>query len=297
MAVDLHLHSTFSDGTDEPEEIVAAASAAGLSAVALTDHDNLNGIARARAAAAGAGIELISGTELSVEWNGGPMHLLVYFLEPGPGPLQDRLGSIQESRANRNERIVGRLNELGIDITFAEVVAEAGGTGIGRPHFAAVLVRRGHATDINDAFDRYLASGRPAYLPRARLEAAEAIELATASGAVTSIAHPHTLGVAAADYAHAFSELAAAGLGGIEAYYGEYEPKLREHLAALCEQLELVATGGSDYHGSYKPELRVGVGRGDLVVPDRAVEDLRAVRDRIRSRGHRYQEPGAGTDN
>ncbi len=282
MAVDLHLHSFFSDGTDDPETIVAAAAAAGLSAIALTDHDNLNGIPRARAAAAATGIELISGAELSVAWNGGPMHLLVYFLEPGSGPLQDRLHEIQESRSNRNVRMVDRLNELGVEITFEEVSAEAGGTGIGRPHFAAVLVRKGHAESINHAFDLYLATGRPAYLPRARLEAVEAIELATQSGAVTSIAHPHTLGVAAADYREAFTGLAAAGLGGIEAHYGEYRPELRAHLAELCVDLGIAATGGSDYHGSYKPELRVGVGRGDLVVPERSLEELVALRDSLR---------------
>jgi predicted metal-dependent phosphoesterase TrpH len=282
VAVDLHLHSSFSDGTDDPETIVRIAAETGLSAIALTDHDNLDGIGRARAAAAGVGIELISGTELSVAWNGDPMHLLVYFLEPGPGPLQDRLQEIQESRANRNERMVGRLNELGVNISYEEVFIEAGGTGVGRPHFAAVLVRKGHAETISHAFDLYLARGRPAYLPRARLEAQEAIELAAGSGAVTSIAHPHTLGVPDEGYWSAFEELVAAGLGGIEAHYGEYQPEFRAHLADICSGLGIVATGGSDYHGSYKPNLRIGVGRGDLMVPDRALEELVAFRDRIR---------------
>lgn len=281
MAVDLHLHSVFSDGTDDPETIVRIAADSGLSAIALTDHDNLDGIGRARAAAAGAGIELVSGTELSVAWNGGPMHLLVYFLEPGAGPLQDRLHEIQESRSSRNERMVDRLNELGVEISYEEVWTEAGGTGIGRPHFAAVLVRKGHAESISHAFDRYLAVGRPAYLPRARLEAVEAIELAARSGAVTSIAHPHTLGVPDEGYASAFATLVASGLGGIEAHYGEYHPEFRAHLAGICSGLGIVATGGSDYHGSYKPNLRIGVGKGDLVVPDRALEELVAFRDRI----------------
>lgn len=282
MAIDLHLHSVFSDGTDEPETIVQAAAEIGLSAIALTDHDNLNGIGRARAAAAAAGIELISGTELSVGWNGDPMHLLVYFLEPGSGPLQDRLQAIQESRSSRNERMVDRLVELGIEISYEEVWNEARGTGVGRPHFAAVLVRKGHAESINHAFDRFLGAGRPAYLPRARLEAAEAIGLATESGAVTSIAHPHTLGVPTDGYWNAFEELVAAGLGGIEAYYGEYQPEFRAHLADICSGLGIVATGGSDYHGSYKPDLHVGIGRGDLMVPEGALEELVAFRDRLR---------------
>ena len=224
MTVDLHLHSTFSDGTEEPEAIVESAADAGLKAIALTDHDNLNGIARARQAADTLGVELISGTELSVGWGDAAMHLLVYFLEPENGPLQDKLAEVQHGRATRNDRIVGRLQELGMDITFAEISEEAGGTGIGRPHFAAVMVRKGYAADIGDAFDRYLATGRPAYMPRQRLAAVEAIELARASNAVPVIAHPHTLGVGADDYQTAFQGLAEAGLGGIEAYYAEYDP-------------------------------------------------------------------------
>ncbi|NND03539.1 MAG: PHP domain-containing protein [Acidimicrobiia bacterium] len=278
MAVDLHLHSTFSDGTEEPETIVQLAVDAGLEAIALTDHDNLNGIARAGRAADAAGIDLIAGAELSVGWGDTAMHLLVYFLDPGPGPMQDKLAEIQHGRATRNERIVGRLHELGMDITFDEISEEAHGTGIGRPHFAAVMVRKGYAADIGDAFDRFLAAGRPAYLPRERLDAVKAIELARASNAVPVIAHPHTLGVGAEDYAGAFQGLAEVGLGGIEAYYGEYEPALRDHIADLCDDLGIAATGGSDYHGTYKPNLNVGTGKGDLAVPFSAVEELQAQR-------------------
>jgi len=281
MAVDLHLHSSFSDGSETPEAIVAAAKAASLTTIALTDHDNLNGIPRARTAAEAAGIKLIAGTELSVGWNNDAMHLLVYFLEPGAGPLQDRLVAVQRGRSDRNIRVAERLQQLGMEVSYEEVEAEAGGTGIGRPHFAAVLVRKGYATTITDAFDRYLANGRPAYLPRERLDAIEAIQLAKASGAVTSIAHPHTLGVARDDYREAFEELTDAGLGGIESYYGEYPHELRLHLAKLCRDLGIAATGGSDYHGTYKPDLQVGVGRGDLEVPETAVEELLTQLDRL----------------
>lgn len=208
------------------------------------------------------------------------MHLLVYFLEPQPGPLQDRLHEVQRGRSDRNQLIAGKLEELGMSISFDEVAAEAGGKGIGRPHFAAVMVRMGYAESISDAFDKYLATGRPAYLPRQRLEAVDAIQLARASGAVPVIAHPHTLGVGADDYRTTFEELSEVGLGGIESHYAEYEPALREHLAQLCADLGLAATGGSDYHGRYKPNLSVGSGRGDLKVPYSAVEDLEAQRHR-----------------
>jgi predicted metal-dependent phosphoesterase TrpH len=275
VAVDLHLHSTASDGTDPPARIVDLAVAAGLDAIAITDHDNLDGIAEARSAAPAA-LEVVSGTELSVDWNGRAVHLLVYFLEPGPGPLQDRLDWLQRSRHARNLRIVERCNRLGIDITFEEVMAEAEGRGVGRPHFAAVMLRKGHVDSIPEAFDRYLGSGGILYEPRDRLDAAEAIQLAIASGAVTSLAHPHTVAEGRDDYAATFRGLADLGLHGIEAHYGEYDPTMRHHLATQAAALGLVATGGSDYHGSYKPDLFVGVGRGDLVVPNEALEGLRA---------------------
>ncbi|NNF62945.1 MAG: PHP domain-containing protein [Acidimicrobiia bacterium] len=275
MGVDLHLHSTASDGTETPTAVVELAAAAGLSAIALTDHDNLDGIAEARIAANRVGVDLISGAELSVGWTTGAMHLLVYFLEPGPGPLQDRLVELQQSRANRNQEMVGALNELGIDITYDEILAEAGGTGVGRPHFAGVLIKKGVVPDVETAFDRYLAAGRPAYRGRKRLDAAEAIELARESGAATSIAHPHTIGAGAPDYEAAFAELAAVGLTGVECWYPEYEPTLRNHLAEIAESHGLVATGGSDFHGSYKPSIQVGVGKGDLVVPESTLSELR----------------------
>ena len=282
MAVDLHLHSSYSDGSEAPGDIVAEAAALGLRTIALTDHDNLDGIEPAREAARAHGVELIAGTELSVNWRATTMHLLVYFLEPDDGPLQQALVEVRRGRAERNVAMTARLQELGIHIDHDEVAARAGDGVMGRPHFASVLVDKGHAESISDAFDRFLASGRPGYVPRRRLEADDAIGLAAASGAVTSVAHPHTLGVSAADYAAAFTDLARTGLGGIEAYYSEYTPEVRDHLARLASDLGLVATGGSDYHGAYKPGINIGDGRGDLIVPDSVVADLHAARERVR---------------
>lgn len=274
VAVDLHAHSTASDGSEPPATVIRRAAEAGLSTVALTDHDNLDGIAEAREAADGLGITFIAGTELSVEWSTGPMHLLVYFLEPVAGPLQDAMIEIRRGRADRNHRLVERLRSFGFDLTYEEVADEAGGSGIGRPHFAAVMVSKGIVPDIPAAFDRYLASGRPGYEPRMRLAAEEAIRLARESKAIPVIAHPHTLGVSADDYNTAFRSLTAVGLGGLECYYGEYAPDLRDHLAGVAAGLGIIATGGSDYHGTYKQGLNIGTGRGDLVVPDAAAEAL-----------------------
>jgi 3',5'-nucleoside bisphosphate phosphatase len=279
VAVDLHTHSDRSDGSDPPAQVVRLAVAAGLTTVALTDHDNLEGVTEAATAAATAGIGFIPGTELSVDWPTGAMHMLVYFLDDVAGPLQDRLVEIRAGREQRNREMVDALVALGIDVTYEEVAAEAGSAVVGRPHFARVLIRKGAVASMDEAFDRYLGDGRPAYRERLRLEAAEAIGLARASGGVAVIAHPHTLGVSAVDYGTAFTELAAAGLGGIEAYYAEYDRSLREHLAALAHSLGLAATGGSDYHGTFKTGLLVGTGYGDLAVPDEAVDELRARRD------------------
>ncbi len=280
MAVDLHTHSIFSDGSDPPARVVEEAARRGLTAVALTDHDTLDGIAEARATATEVGIELIPGVELSVDWLGGSMHLLVYHLEPGPGPLQDHLDELRRGRSDRNQEMVEALRDLGIDITHHELDAEAMGRGAGRPHMAALLVRKGVVADMASAFDQYLGTGRPAYRDRPRLDYRAAIDLAKASGAVPVVAHPHTLGVSAAEYRKALLSAAEAGVAGIECYYGEYTPDERDHLARLATDLGLVATGGSDYHGRYKPDVELGIGRGDLEVPDTPVHQLRALRGR-----------------
>ena len=266
MAVDLHTHSTYSDGSDSPAEIVSAAAAAGLEAVALTDHDNLNGILEAAAAADASEVELIPGVELSCEWQPGGMHLVVLWLEPGPGPLQDRLEILQAGRRQRNVELIELLQKLDVDISYEEVMAEAGGTGVGRPHVAAVLVRKGVVGSIPEAFDLYLASGRPAYVERYRLPPEEAIELARASGAVPIVAHPHTLGMTGTTLDQELRRLARHGLVGLECYYPEYEPDTRLELVERARDVGLVPSGGSDYHGTYKPGLEIGRGYGDLSV-------------------------------
>lgn len=278
MAVDLHLHSVFSDGTATPESIIADAARIGLTGIALTDHDTLAGIPRAAAAAHRAAIRFIGGTELSVAWRDQTMHLLVYFLDPGPGPLQDRLATLRKARDERNYRIVSLLQGLGFEISIEEVTAEAGYGVVGRPHFAGVMIEKGYVQSVAEAFDHYLAAGRPAYAPREKLTAEAAIELARESEAVPVVAHPHTIGLRAAEYAAGFRQLVGMGLGGIESHYGEYSPEMRAKLVTVCDELGIVATGGSDYHGRYKPHLQIGIGRGDLRVPDAAFDELLAAR-------------------
>jgi hypothetical protein len=274
VAVDLHTHSSASDGTDSPAVLVGRARDAGLSAIAITDHDTLSGIEEATSAAEGADLRLIPGVELSVDHAGRKMHLLVYFLEAGAGPLQDRLAWLRAGRDQRNLEMLTKLRALGYEVDVAEVAAQAGGESVGRPHIADALVARGAFDSRSEAFAELLGDGGTAYVERPRLSVTEAIALATESGAVTAVAHPYTIEGNRDTYPALFAELHDLGLVGLEAYYPEHSPDLRRHLADLATDLGLVVTGGSDYHGAGKPGLHVGTGFGDLMVPDTALTDL-----------------------
>jgi len=278
LAVDLHLHSNASDGTDAPGIVVQKAAAIRLTAIALTDHDTLSGIPEAQAAADALPIELVPGVELSVDHNGVKMHMLAYFLDPGPGPLQDRLEPLRDGRGVRNTKIIEALNELGYPITMQDVHRHAVGDSVGRPHIADALVAAGMVADRSEAFRDLLGDGGPAYAERDRLSAVEAITLTTESGGVTSIAHPLTIDPDGAIPRSIFEDLREVGLVGIEAYYSEHPPHIRAQLAGVASDLGLVATGGSDCHGAGKPGLEIGTGHGDLVVPDSTLEELRSRR-------------------
>lgn len=285
--IDLHTHSNVSDGSEPPGRIPELAARAGCRAVALTDHDSLGGLAEAAAVAAEVGVELVPGCEVSCRKPKAPgggkvtgsVHVLCYFVEEGDGPLQDELRGLRADRRARNAALVDRLAELGVPVSWDEVVAEAGSEeGVGRPHFARVLVRHGAADDVDDAFGRWLADDRPAYVPKARLGADDVAGLARRSAGVAVLAHPLSLGLAPAALTSVVAELAEAGLAGIEAFYGSYLPDERRMLVDVAKRAGLVATGGSDFHGTFKPDLSVGTGRGDLDVPDDVLEALAARR-------------------
>jgi predicted metal-dependent phosphoesterase TrpH len=286
--IDLHTHSTVSDGSEPPERICELAAEAGCSAVALTDHDSLAGLRPAAETAGRVGITLVLGCEVSCTKPAPPpgsgpvsgsVHVLVYFVEDAPGPLADELAAMRADRAERNRGLVARLAELGAGIDYEAMVEQAGGEeGLGRPHFARALVRAGAAEDIDNAFGRWLAEGRPAYVPKARTSVARIVQLAEASGAVAVRAHPLSLGLEPRALGHLAAELAESGLCGIEAIYGAYGAEERRLLCDIAARAGLVATGGSDYHGSFKPGLCVGTGFGDLAVPDDVLEALEARR-------------------
>jgi predicted metal-dependent phosphoesterase TrpH len=286
--IDLHTHSTVSDGSETPAAVVRRAAAAGCRALALTDHDSMAGLDEAQRAATELGVRLVPGCEVSCRRPaapgstapvGGSAHVLVYQTARGPGPLDDELARLRADRATRNRALVARLVELGIPVRYEDVVAEAGSEhGVGRPHFALALVKAGAAEDVHDAFDRWLGNDRPAYVPKARLEVGDVVRVAHASGGIAVLAHPLSTALEPPALERLVHQLAEEGLDGIEAIYGSYTSDQRAALRAMAARAGVVATGGSDFHGSVKPGLEVGTGHGDLRVPD---EVLDALDDRL----------------
>jgi len=275
--IDLHLHSTCSDGSATPREVVDFAAEAGCSTIALTDHDGLGGVDQAQQRAAEVGIGFVVGCEVSCTDVHGTIHLLGYFLERD-GSLDRALARLRDDRERRNAEMLDKLRWLGVPLDQEALAAEAAGGVIGRPHFAALLVRNGHASSIEDAFNHYLGEGRAAYVPRASVPPSEVFELAREDGAVVALAHPLSTGLDRTALARYVASLAERGLVGLESIYAGYDPDSRATLAALARRVGLVPTGGSDFHGRYKPGLAVGTGRGDLCVPDEIVDELASRR-------------------
>lgn len=268
--IDLHLHSTNSDGSETPEELVVLGRQAGLSAMALTDHDNMGGAAAFLAACRAHGLTGIAGVEISahVEEGHGSMHLLGYGLDPGHPAVEENLGRVLDGRAWRNEQIIERLNGLGLELEWAEVQACAGEDIVGRPHIAQALIDRNYVSSVDEAFERYLAKGSPAYVDRYRLYPQEGIRMIREAGGVAVLAHPFSWELDEARLEAGLRELKALGLGGVEAVYSGYDAGQTVTLLRLAKRLELLVTGGSDYHGLAKPEIALGKGFGSLCVAD-----------------------------
>jgi len=271
--IDLHTHSTHSDGTLTPSELAAAASAAGLSAAALTDHDTISGVPEFIAAAPG-GLRAVPGVEISAEFAPGGMHLLGYGFRLDDPDLGALLGRLRAGRAERNRAILERLADHGLPLDWEEVAALAGGEVVGRPHIAQAMTARGHVADPTEAFRRWLARGRPAYVSRYRPSPEDAVAVIAAAGGAPALAHPVTLELSGGPLVALVRRLRDAGLRGIEAHHPEQTPSARRAYAKLAADHGLVAVGGSDFHGARTPGLRLGRGFGDLRVPDDALSRL-----------------------
>jgi predicted metal-dependent phosphoesterase TrpH len=279
--VDLHLHTTASDGVRSPSNLVNYAKEKGLRAIAITDHDTIEGLEEAMAEGRRINFEVIPGIEISAEYSPGSMHLLGYFLDIHHPLLNERLAYLQKARAERNPKIVEELNRLGIKVTYEDVIKASGGGQVGRPHFAQVLLERGYVRSIQEAFERFLKKGAPAYHDKFRFKAEEAIHFIQEANGVTVIGHPNTLGASGTSELDALlSQLVKEGLKGIEVYYPEHSPAEVATYKFLAEKYGLVMTGGTDYHGIEGNGLEVGVGRGNMKLPYSIVEALKAARNR-----------------
>jgi 3',5'-nucleoside bisphosphate phosphatase len=274
--IDLHAHTTASDGSLTPAELVGLARETGLRALGVTDHDTIAGVSEAIAAGEASGVEVVPGVELSVEYPHGQFHLLGYLIDPDASVLRERLAVLQERRATRNDRMIARMQEGGLPITMADVVAEAGGGLVGRPHMALALVRQGIVASTQEAFDRFLGAGSPFNIPKERLSPEEAINLIHAARGKAVLAHPCTIKLAGEAFASEIARLRDLGLDGLEAYYSQHSPEQTAAFLAVAKRLSLKVTGGSDYHGRSKPHVRLGVVHGGRSMPYSVLEALRS---------------------
>jgi predicted metal-dependent phosphoesterase TrpH len=278
--IDLHIHTTASDGTLTPGEVISQALEYKLKAIAITDHDTLAGSKEALQAGIPSPLNFLTGVEISAAAppfyaDSGSFHLLGYSIRLDDPALNHALGKLQQARKKRNPAIISRLNDLGIAITLDEVRQEAGEGQLGRPHIAKVMVKKGLAGSINQAFDRYLGTNGPAYVDKYRIECRTAIELILGAGGIPVLAHPGLLKCRTKDQ---FDELIAGlkkfGIQGVEVYYPEHGPEQTRLFAELAQHHNLLITGGTDFHGTIHPEIKMGSGKGDLFVAYNLYEKL-----------------------
>ena len=243
--IDLHSHTTASDGELSPEELLARARSAGVTTLAVTDHDTVKGLARAQAAATAEGVRLVPGIEVSTESEGREVHILGHFVDPAEPGLASFSDRLRDERAERMARMVQRMNQLGFPVTLEEVERIAAGAHLGRPHLALALVARGYVTSTREAFDRFLGDGKPGYVDRFRVSAEEAIAMLHRAGGTATLAHPGSSKVSS----FTLERLAKAGLDGMEIFHPDHVPSQREAFLRQADALGLVPTAGSDFHG------------------------------------------------
>ena len=262
--IDLHTHSTASDGTLSPSELVAEAKRIGLRAIALTDHDTTLGLAEACAAGREHGLEVIGGCELSVRYDTGSMHILGLWLPLRSVRLQAALDHLTALRKVRNETIIENLNRHGVPVTYDELEAISGGGTIGRPHIAQLLVNRGAALNFQDAFHNWLRPGGKGYAPKEKLTPRQAIDLLKGEDATVVLAHPCTLRLDKEKLEQVVRQLRDWGLDGLEVFYSMHTQAQTNAYEAICARLDLLPSAGSDFHGANKPNIALGRGKGGL---------------------------------
>jgi predicted metal-dependent phosphoesterase TrpH len=280
MDIDLHVHTTASDGTLSPSALVQYAKDKGLRTIAITDHDTVEGIEEGLQAGSDLGLEVIPGVELSVDFPKGTMHLLGYYIDHTNAELQDKLLVVQQARAERNLKMVEKLRGLGIDIDLSELKEAPEHGQIGRPHFAYTMVQKGYVQNIQDAFDRYLGKGGPAYVEKFKFPPEEAMHFIIKAGGVTVLAHPFTLNKPEQkDLEDVIVKLKGQGLDGIEVFYPEHSEGQTKLYRTLAKKHGLLLTGGSDFHGFNRDAVGIGEGYGDRALSHNLLDALLARRE------------------
>ena len=273
--IDLHTHSLKSDGAQTPADVVRTAYAAGLSAIALSDHDNIEGVPEAIAEGERLGIEVIPAVELSAQ-SDTELHILGYFIDIHNKKLNDAMAYALRVRDERQEETCRKLNEQGFAITMDELRQEAHGNPVlCRAHFAQIMVRKGYAASVQDAFSKYLSVGCYAYSNRQALTGPEAVSLIREAGGIAVAAHLHLIKMPDEQLKEYLKELIPYGLEGVEGYYTDYTPDMEQRYRAMAKELGLVISGGTDYHGVNKPHISIGKGRGNLEIPYSVLDGLR----------------------
>jgi predicted metal-dependent phosphoesterase TrpH len=266
--VDLHTHSNVSDGLLTPAELIREASRRGLRALALTDHETVGGLAEAKAAAIEFGIDFVPGVEINSDTNRREVHILGYYVNAEDMSFVAALDLLEQQRVERIDRMIGQLEAIGKPVDADRVHELAGPGTIGRPHVARAMIELGYVDSISEAFDQYLASGRPGFVPRRRNDPVIAVQTIRRNGAVPVLAHPYSTG----DIEGTLASLVPAGLLGLEVFYGEYDEAVQQELLAVAERWKLIPTGGSDYHGE---GFKQGRDLGGPPVPLETVERLK----------------------
>lgn len=274
--IDLHCHSIFSDGSNTPEELLVFAEQGGLSTLALTDHDTTAGLERFMAAGEASSVETIPGIELSAEFGEAPLHILGYFFDVESAELQEALAWVREGREERNVQILKKLNALGYALTMEEVRRHAGDELVGRPHFAAALMEAGHFRHPQKIYRQLLGKGKAAYADRRRLAPERCVEMIRGAGGVSVIAHPGQMKLSRSRLRRLVRTLKEHGLGGVEVLHPSHPPHQVMAYERMCADFGLAMSGGTDFHGTLTPDLRLGVGFGSMQIPDAFVQDLRA---------------------
>jgi 3',5'-nucleoside bisphosphate phosphatase len=278
--IDLHTHTNFSDGSFSPAALVELAHKKGLNILAITDHDTTDGLAEAMEAAQALPLELIPGIELSTEFQGRETHMLGYFIDPADPQFQARLERLRATRLDRIQHILERLHSLNVEISLAEVEQVAGSGTIGRPHIAQVLIDKGYVKGMKEAFERFLGVRGAAYVRRVVPEAAEIITWISDAGGVPILAHPYWEGLNANETVISCRTMVDQGLRGLEVFYGTFSARQISSNLHLARHFGLLVTGGSDFHGTFKPEISIGSGRGSLNVPSTVMDHLRRAAGR-----------------